>query len=442
MFRVNKYKRFGLVTFCIWMVMQPQFAMATGELPAKLNNTGRKNGHSTKPRLIAIVGRYDASVDTSIDQFITEGNSAASEGRKDDAINYYRKAIALLEKRGNRKSDFASTLIALIALIINDESTRDECKSLCRKAIELSKNTSKKNEGIATLDLANLCAQSNDLSTAERLCNDSLPLIENVYGKKSVLMGTAYYWSADILMKGKKRFSEAEKYSERAVDIFSTDVDCIGWKASALNQLFIALSAQKKWIEAEGVCEQAVNAYEKAYGATDLRIADSLDGLGVIQQALGKNDKGIASWTKALVIRAKHPDEKQTFTYNEGSPNCEHYYKGGALYKKIKGNDIIVEIAAINLDPALLKIDLQIINDSTQPVDVLPSNIRLSFFNPGPHELQRVCVQNFQQTALTANTVAPGHDTVGTLCFQWDSTIQSQTHRQLEIVIGKTTFIL
>ena len=174
-----------------------------------------------------------------------------------------------------------------------------------------------------------------------------------------------------------------------------------------------------------------------------MTLSDWLEWLGIVQAAQGKYEEATASWTKELAIGPNTPWMKQTFTYYDKAPNCEHYYKNGALYKKIKGNDFTIEVAYIWLtDVACLRVDLLITNNSAQPVDVLPANVKFVLFNPNRQELQHVCVQNLQQIMLKANTVPPGSDVAGAVCFQASQSVPAQVQQQLEIVIGKTTFIL
>ncbi len=215
-------------------------------------------------------------------------------------------------------------------------------------------------------------------------------------------------------------------------------------RGEAYRTLGVELENQNKFAEAENMLNLSKADYERAYGSTDMHLATCFALLGRIQKLQGKDAQARESFTKELLIRAKHPDDAQTFTYNDESPNCEHFYKDGVLYKKMKGNDITIEIAIVKTDPDYIRTDVQIVNNGAQPVDVLPGNIKYAVCNPDKQELEQVSLTKYQQTALTANTVSPGTSCAGTLCFQRSYYVQSQKSgsEQLQIVAGKTTFIL
>ncbi len=437
------YKRFALAPFCIYMVLHAQFAMAISQPPTTIHKQITKKGHATKPQLIAVAGTYDKSIDNSIQQLLDKGNTASSDGNKVDAINNYRQAIVLLEQyRPNRKSDLVNALINLGNLIEYDNFMQDECRSLFQQAARLTNNSDYKLKGVETLQLGIIEAQSNNLPKAENFCSQALPLIEKSSGAKSSLAGVVQYWLADIAFQERK-YANAEKYAKQAINILSKQTDYQAYRASSLSMLAQVFMSQKKYIEAEGVYEQAIPSLKTSYGEDDLRLADCYKMLGCIQKIEGKTDEAANSWTKELAIRAKHPDEKQTFECFIGAPNYEQYYKEGVSYRKLKGNDFAVEVAYVWLpEYSCLRVDLLIINNSAVPVDILPENVKYVFFNPNRHELQQVCIEKFQSIMLKANTIAPGASQASTVCFKWDGAIQALTRSHLEVSIGTAKFIL
>ena len=167
--------------------------------------------------------------------------------------------------------------------------------------------------------------------------------------QSAVILTGAYYLRAGCffaLGQYQKAIDDCNKEialdSQLPAGYSSLKADSVELRNSALLELPSLAKQQHSISDTEETCEQRILARKKSLGTSTMAVVEDLESLAKIQQANGKIDKARQTWTEALAIRSKHPDQKQTFIYCEDAPNCEHHYKNDVYFQRIKGNDVTI----------------------------------------------------------------------------------------------------
>ncbi len=399
----------------------------------------------SKQKFVEQRAKLDTTVfESPVDALLKKGGKAATAKERRIA---YLQALALLDRthsRNQKAYEEAFFYLTCCALGENNENTYSEDAELCARAIswsEAQRVTSGSAaeaqaafvKGLAYLKLAELavCTHSPE---SETFCQESMTLLKKAGASNSYFMGSAYLVRADIL-SDRIKYDEAEPFAQRALVIFK-NLGNHNWISRALVRLAMIQEHQNRWMQEEVTLLECVPEAEQAYGPNALAVAHAWELMGLCQKAQGRDKEARASFAKALDIRRLHPQEEQLFTFMDGAPNCDRHYKDGVLFERIEGNGITAEIGFVSSDDCY-RVDLHIVNDSPAPIDVLPEKARLSVWQPNESEQKQVQVERFRNRVMVANTVAPGSDTAGIVCFESKGTARQWS---FEVVIGYSTF--
>ena len=405
-----------------------------------------KNGsHLNRSAPLAkLPAKYD---DTDI-QLIKIGNDAFRSGNTELAAQKYQEAIAILDKIPHSQKKLAQALVkyANSGLREEDSDNWSNYRGLCERAKKImdsaqSKDKNKANDPtylLAEIDLEKIRMWQDDdfkCTAAFSCCNHQFT--QNV--SFIPVISEALSITTESCLK-RNKLTEAENYAKRCIDAMR-----LAGNPSGRIRAFIELANIQmrlgKYSEAQAFCKDAIDYTKSIYGDNNLQLADFLELQGIMQKKAGNENDAAQSWVAELTIRNKHPDERQTLHFLEGAPNCEHFFRDGNVYEKIVTSNATAEVFFIPCEDCL-RYDLHLINSGCDSVDLLPENVKLFVSRDADrvdklYEPKQIFIDRFKDKALVPNTINPGADIAGIICFEHDKTVHIS---KLEIVFGKTTF--
>jgi len=267
------------------------------------------------------------------------------QGRFDESHKCHSRALELGQKDLDADSIEIANSYCNIGKVLSEQKCEDtafgyfeKCLSITRKispscplffsciasTARLFRLQGKKEQSFNWLNLANenwrFSSGQSDLQIAE-YCREK---------------GLAYAY--------KNRFSEAEKYLEKALDI--------EMRSQKKDSVYVALTylgfgeVYLNWKNAENAHKNlslALSIFEKNFGVANYQVARCYDKIGLAFQLERKFQKSFENLNKALKIRLEHPEEIR-------AELAESYYNIGGLYSECGSPDQTLESFSQSLD--------------------------------------------------------------------------------------------
>lgn len=253
----------------------------------------------------------------------------------EEALNYYVKALAIIEKRLGTEDPETAKLFNDLAKVYFFQSRYEEALEYCNKACVIQE----KLLGTDHLDTAktynNLAMLYRDLSRFKEsleYCNKTLAIIESNLGTKNPLTAKMYNNIGNIYMD--------EGYYEKAKDYYSKALsikkELLGeehpFTAGTYNNLAKVYQALGRYETALEYCKNSLAIREKLFGTDNPDTARTYHNLAEIYHALNRNEEALEYYNKALDIR-----EKQLGM--DHSSTAETYNDIGTVYKDMGNNE-------------------------------------------------------------------------------------------------------
>ncbi|HEY5946930.1 MAG TPA: serine/threonine-protein kinase [Kofleriaceae bacterium] len=263
-------------------------------------------------RVLAIRQRVLAADDPAIAAALGDlGDVGVQTMRYDEAIDYYKRALAIAE-RANPEHPFVGTMRINLAGALRGKSLNREALVELQKARAISERSLGPDHtqlatialGVGGIELE----QGNDVDAAIEF-RKARDIWTRAGGADHPNVATAEFRLGEVALK-QGRPAEAATAFQHAYDIWRAKLGPEHPSlAAALTALGDVALAQKQPAAALGHYTRALALLEKAMGADSPVLADTLNSLANAQLALGKSKLAVASLERALKLREGEGDK-------------------------------------------------------------------------------------------------------------------------------------
>ena len=197
-----------------------------------------------------------------------------------------------------------------------------------------------KQENIITLDAARLLHQAGRYLYERARYPEAEPLYEKARELYEHLLGAEHPDSAPVLESQAELYEalwkdkQAELLYQRVLDIRGGSHSSEGPTLAFAESIIKAMSFYYKkgqYSQAEPLCRQAVEVFERLLGPEHIRVAESLNHLAMLYQEQGRFAEAEPHYQRALAIRehvlgSEHPDVATTLKTLGGLYHAQGYY--------------------------------------------------------------------------------------------------------------------
>ena len=236
-----------------------------------------------------VLQQEQAAADRMRQAFAGKAQIAFDAVRYTEALDYYQKAAALVDKTADPLA-WAEAQHG-VAFVLDKLARYKEAEPLMREVVRIwEEKLGPDDPKLATAlnNLALLLQATNRLSEAEPLMERVVKILENPGGEPLPNYAAALNNLAQLL-KATNRLSEAEPLMRRALRI---DEASLGPDhpdvARDLNNLALLLQATNRLSEAEPLLERVVKIFEASHGKEHPNVATALNNLAQLLQATNR----------------------------------------------------------------------------------------------------------------------------------------------------------
>jgi tetratricopeptide (TPR) repeat protein len=198
-----------------------------------------------------------------------------------DAEDLFRKALAILDARGETSSTAYGDLLASLAAAYGLKGDYAQAVSTKKRAFEIS--TRSESPAAVAVHTFNLCSSLNDLqwySEAASHCEKAQRAFQRLYGAEHWMSAYASLELADI-RGAQAMFLAADELHAEGYRVYSASPARSTWRLLGARRALGRLRYREgRYAEAQGVLEETLQAEIKELGSRDSRGAETQDLLG------------------------------------------------------------------------------------------------------------------------------------------------------------------
>jgi tetratricopeptide (TPR) repeat protein len=139
---------------------------------------------------------------------------------------------------------------------------------------------------------------------SERLLREALAIRERYLDPKEILIGTTLN-DLGASLYYQSRFSEAESYYKRAIEIFAGNPKAVADRVATLGNLASLYREQRRIPEAESVYSEIFKTLEDSRAVNELIVASILNEYGVFQKVIGNAEQAGRALERSSEIRER-----------------------------------------------------------------------------------------------------------------------------------------